>query len=81
MNTVPTTPTDAERCDVPWCQQPASHLPENHVRVIAVVGPSTWNIVCGAGDARGGMGRGRPHAGAHPGRQGHGQPRGAADLA
>ena len=45
MNTVPTTPTDAERCDVPWCQQPASHLPENHVRVIAVVGPSTWNIV------------------------------------
>ena len=43
--TVPTTPTDAEHCDVPWCQQPASHLPENHLRLVAVVEPSTWNSI------------------------------------
>jgi hypothetical protein len=45
MNNLPTTPTNAEHCDVPWCQQPASHLPENHMHLVAVVEPSTWNSI------------------------------------
>jgi hypothetical protein len=44
MNTVPTTPTDAEHCDVPWCQQPSGHT-DNHVHLVGLVEPAPWSDV------------------------------------
>ena len=44
-DTVPTAPTDAEGCELDWCQQPAGHAPENHVRVVDLVEPTLYNNV------------------------------------
>jgi hypothetical protein len=42
-NTVPTTPTGAEGCELDWCQQPAGHAPENHVHLVGVVEPTPFD--------------------------------------
>jgi hypothetical protein len=41
--TVPTTPHGADRCALDWCQQPAGHAPENHVRLVDLVEPTPFN--------------------------------------
>ena len=44
MNTVPTTPTDAETCDLSWCDQPPHH-DGRHIRHAGLVQPTPWNTV------------------------------------
>jgi hypothetical protein len=42
-DTVPITLADAGHCELDWCQQPAGHAPENHVRVVDLVEPTPFN--------------------------------------
>jgi hypothetical protein len=41
-DTLPTTPADAEHCQLDWCTNRRGHT-DNHLRVIGVVEPTAWS--------------------------------------
>jgi hypothetical protein len=43
-DTVSTKPTDAEPCDLSWCQQSRGNQ-DNHVRLVGLVEPTPWSDV------------------------------------